>query len=172
MERLIDEAPRILKNPFFLESMPSILERVDVEYVVIPMRNFEKSAQSRERYRNYALGGFWNASTCSEQIEYYHKLISEYILLMAQHDIPTIFLDFERMVNDPVYLYQRLSPLLIHRTDSESESGRKISFDEFVIGYHIAHSTSRPTRQSEDDPIQSVPVIHSIDLSDSGSAVR
>lgn len=166
MERSINDPPYVLKNPNFLESMASILQTVDVEHVILPLRDFEMSARSRALYQNHA-GGFWNATTPTEQVDYYHKIISEYVLLMAQHDIPTIFLDFQRMVTDPMYLYQRLLPIL---TRHNHDLNHIISFDEFVVAYDTAQSTSRPARTpvlsgSDSDRLSSEPLPQSVSRS-------
>ena len=87
------------------------MKTVKVKYMIIPIQDYEKSAESREKLGGLR-GGLWEASNKEEQIKSYYKMMSEYMLNMVRYDIPTIFLDFDRMVSSSEYLYENLKPMM------------------------------------------------------------
>ena len=48
--------------------------------------------------------------------------MANYVFYMTKYNIPTIFLDFDKMISDKEYLYQKLNPILLEKN---------ISFDIF-----------------------------------------
>lgn len=121
------EKPYILKNPQYFGDFKKILEYVNIDYVIIPLRNYEDSSKSR-----FENGLSWGGSSQDEQVAWYYKLVAEYVLLMTKHDIPTIFLDFERMINSKEYLFDKLSPII-----------KDVSFEEFDYAYGEATKHQR-----------------------------
>ncbi len=113
MERLIDEPYTILKNPRFIENIESILlhKNIRIRSMVIPIRDYSKSASSRVHHGNNA-GGLWNASNYETQITFFHKIMANYMYVMTKYNIPTIFIDFDKMISNPQYLYDKLKPIL------------------------------------------------------------
>lgn len=75
--------------------------------MIIPIRDYQEAALSRVS-NGVGEGGLWCASSYKEQLQFFHKIMAEYLVEMVQHDIPTLFLDFKRMVSDPEYLYKKL----------------------------------------------------------------
>jgi len=49
--------------------------------------------------------GLWFAKDEKTQLKFYKNIMSNYIYFMTKYDIPTLFLDFDRMVTDKnIYL--------------------------------------------------------------------
>jgi hypothetical protein len=109
----IQEPQKIIKNPYFCLDVhiKPLLRTVKVKYMIIPIRDYEKSAESREKL-GALRGGLWEASNKEEQMKFYYKTMAEYMLNMVRYDIPTIFLDFDRMVTSSEYLYEKLKPMM------------------------------------------------------------
>ena len=114
MERVFTDRFSILKNPTFLNDMEKIVKdkNIIIKQVIIPIRDYAVSAQSRARHGINRGGGLWNVSTEEEQISFYHKMMANYVYLMTKYNIPTLFIDFERMISDKDYLFSILYPLL------------------------------------------------------------
>ena len=124
----ITKNQRVYKNPKFLHEIGTLSMNLKIiGCVIIPMRNYEDAAKSRFKIGINEPGGLWEATNVEEQITFYNKIISDYILQMVRWSIPTIFLDFDKMINSPQYLYTQLLPIL-----------DKISYDAFEIAYNKA----------------------------------
>jgi len=136
MEKKINASNYILKNPLFLETIENIYndDKYNIKYVIIPIRDYRKSAMSRVSHKNNK-GGLWKAKDLSQQILYYNKIMSNYIYMMAKYEINTILLDFDKMVNDSQYLYDKLKIIL---------DEKDITFDKFLEEYNFASETSKP----------------------------
>ena len=119
----------ITKSPDFLCDLGYILNdsQVKIKYIIIPVRKYEDSASSRAR--NKGAGGFWCASNEQEQIAFYHKAMANLIFLTTKHDIKTIFLDFDKMISNKEYLFQKLKVIL---------DEKNISFELFSDVYKQA----------------------------------
>lgn len=111
MERQYHESYSILKNPSFISDINSILEKYTIKLVILPIRDLREAAKSRASHQ-YKNGGLWNAEDEESQLLYYHRILSEYMCIMTKHDIPTMFIDFEKMINDKQYLFNKLTPVL------------------------------------------------------------
>ena len=61
--------------------------------------------------------------------------MSNYIYFMTKYNIETIFIDFDRMINDKKYLFDKLKSIL---------DEKNIQFDEFIQMYDEATQTSKP----------------------------
>jgi len=121
MENLYNEKYLVIKNPTIMQDIEKIInDKIKIKFVIIPMRDYNESADSRVYHENKP-GGLWNATNKEEQILFYNKIMSEYILSMVKYDIPIIFIDFNKMVYDKRYLFDKL----------------KIIMDEKNIGYNL-----------------------------------
>lgn len=111
MERQETEVGKfnVIKNPKFLKTIAKINPQ-NIHSVIIPIRDFIRSAKSREYYKNLEGGLVDNAQDYKEQVILYNQYIANYIQHMVLHEIPTTFIDFEKMVRDPDYLYSKLQP--------------------------------------------------------------
>lgn len=131
---------KIVKCPNIIIKIPQILKdpRIKIQQMIIPIRNYEESAKSRERFRKNG-GGLWNASNAEEQLLFYHKIMSEYLCYMVEYDIPTIFIDFNKMVSDPTYLYNKLEPIW--------KEFPNVTFDLFTEAYKDASEHQKNKRK-------------------------
>ena len=137
MEKHYTEQPQIIKNPEIMSQIPEIINSgTDIEFVIIPIRDYEKSAHSRVG-RGYNAGGLWNANNQEEQVSYYHKIMANYLVPMVDYNIPTIFVSFKQMISSPEYLYSKLKPTL-----------KDISYDKFLEAYNKAtiHQAKKTTQ--------------------------
>ena len=132
MERWIDSKYSVLKSPNFLAEIHRVVQSVRIRAMIIPIRNFTDSAVSRTHFGNGA-GGLWNAHDTPSQIAFYKAIMANYLYYMVRYDIPTIFLDFTRMVTDAHYLFTKLRELL------------EVSELQFMEAYRLAESTSKPS---------------------------
>lgn len=136
MEKVIQSNNEFLKNPLFILDMPKIHKKYDIKYVIIPIRDYEQSATSRyNNHRQHTKGALWEATDVDSQVQFYHKIMANYLKVMVELDIPTIFLDFHKMVVDPTYLYDKLSPIL---------SPKNITQSSFEAAFHEATSVVKP----------------------------
>ena len=101
----------IIKNPNFIKQIKEIIENDKIKKIIIPIRNYKSSALSRLKYNNNP-GGLINATDEKSQIEYYKDIISNYIYYMTKYDIDTIFIDFDKMISDKIYLFNKLKDIL------------------------------------------------------------
>lgn len=135
MEKQYNEKHYIIKNPTIIQDIEKIInDKIKIKFVIIPMRDYNKSASSRV-YHNNKAGGLWNASNKEEQLLFYNKIISEYILYMVKYDIPTIFIDFNKMIEDKRYLFDKLKIIL---------DEKNTSYDLFSKIFDIVSLTSKP----------------------------
>jgi hypothetical protein len=136
MERTYDENYYILKNPKFILNIEHILKdtSVKIKKVIIPIRNFKQSAMSRVKHGNNP-GGLWNSANETTQIKFYKHIMSNYLYFMVKYDIETIFIDFDKMINDKQYLFNKLKSIL---------DEKNIEFSIFSQIYDEVTTTSKP----------------------------
>lgn len=77
-------------------------------------------------------GGLVNASDESSQILYYKESISNYIFYMTKYNINTIFIDFDEMIINKKYLFDKLINIL---------NEKNIDFDFFCQIYDDVSKT-------------------------------
>lgn len=136
MEKIYTENYYILKNPNFILNIEHILQdpSIKIKKVIIPIRNFKDSAKSRVKHGNND-GGLWNSTNELTQINFYKHITSNYLYFMAKYDIDTIFIDFDRMINDKQYLFNKLKPIL---------DEKNINFEDFSQIYDEVTQISKP----------------------------
>jgi hypothetical protein len=134
MERSVNHCYRIIKDPKLLPNMENVIKTVPVEMVIIPVRDFSSSAQSRVNLGRKP-GGLWRANNKNEQIYFYQAIMAGYITIMTKYNIPTTFLDFHHMTTDARYLFEKLGWLM---------QEKNISFELFREAYDKATETSKP----------------------------
>lgn len=131
----------IFKSPKLIADIDDILKKnkdwLKLKLMIIPVRNYEKAAQSRVKH-GHRRGGLWNAKDKQTQIRYYKNIIADYVHYMLKHNINTIFLDFDEMVSNKEYLYVNLKPLFMERN---------ITFEKFSDAYDKASATSKPKKE-------------------------
>lgn len=136
MERDYTDNYYILKSPGFIENIEKIIKNqsIKVKTMIIPIRNFDEAALSRVKNGNNA-GGLWCATDTDSQLHHYNKIMSKYVYFMTKYEINTIFLDFEKMVNDSTYLFNKLETILIEKN---------IDYNTFISVYDEVSLTSKP----------------------------
>jgi hypothetical protein len=138
MEHNFNSKHYILKNPTYITRIDEILELYNIKHMIIPIRDYEESAKSRESHKKKD-GGLWNATDKDEQLIYYYKIMSEYLYKMVKYNINTIFLDFIQMTTDKQYLYDKLKIIL---------DEKNIDFETFSKEYDFASENSKPKQVS------------------------
>ena len=137
MEKNINADHYILKNPEFIKNIDTIIQEHNIKKIIIPIRDYKLSAASR-LVNKFNAGGFWNARYEKEQIAFYNKIMADYLFYMTKYNIPTIFLDFDKMVNDKKYLFDNFKDILAEKN---------INFDFFSSIYDEVSNTSKPMKQ-------------------------
>jgi hypothetical protein len=136
MELNIEDQHYILKNPQFIKNINNIIMNYKIKYIIIPIRDYNESAKSRQSH-NFENGGLWNATNELEQVLFYNEIIANYTYIMTKYDIPTIFIDFDRMINNKEYLFNKLKNIL---------DEKNISFELFSSIYDEVSITSKPKK--------------------------
>ena len=136
MERHYKEKYYILKNPLFIQNIEYIINdtSVKIKDVIIPIRDLQLSAKSRVKHGNEN-GGLWNATDELSQLKFYKNLLTNYIFISTKYDINTTFIDFNRMVCDKTYLFNKLKHIL---------DEKNIDFETFSCVYDEVSLTSKP----------------------------
>jgi hypothetical protein len=126
----------ILKNPSFISQINTIVEdkSIKIKTIIIPIRDFNLTAISRKNHGNNP-GGLWNASDINTQLQYYKNIMTNYLYVMVKYDINTIFIDFDKMINDKFYLFNKLKSIL---------DEQNIDFTTFCNVYDEVSITSKP----------------------------
>ena len=135
MERTFQANYYVLKNPTFMRDIEKIIEdtSIKIKYVIIPIRDLQMSAKSRTVHGNDK-GGLWNANDELSQIEFYKNILTNYIFISTKYDINTIFIDFDKMINDKIYLFNKLKIIL---------DEKQIDLDTFMVVYDEVSITSK-----------------------------
>lgn len=135
MERKYNDLFSIIKNPHIIMNIPHIIKdkNIKIKKIIIPVRDYIQSAKSRVSHQ-YNAGGLWFANDEKSQLSFYKHIMSNYIYYMTKYDIPTLFLDFDRMTTDKKYLYDKLSFIL---------DEKNITFDMFSSVYDEVSLTSK-----------------------------
>lgn len=136
MEKDYKENFYILKNPLFMSNIKAIVEdkSLVIKTVLIPLRDLNECAESRVKHAKSA-GGLVNASDKFSQIQYFKDILTNYIFVMNKYDINTIFIDFDKMINDKTYLFNKMKSIL---------DENNIDFETFSNVYDEVSQTSKP----------------------------
>ena len=113
MERSYKENYYIIKNPYIINNIKNIAQdtSITIKYVIIPIRDLQMSANSRVKHGKNP-GGLWCAKDKLSQIDFYKNILTNYIIISTKYDINTIFIDFDKMINDKIYLFNKLKNIL------------------------------------------------------------
>ena len=115
MEKQYKAKHYILKNPSFMGDIEKIVKdkkNITIKTVIIPLRDLDASAQSRVNLGSGNAGGLWHANDKLSQINYYKDIISNYIIISTKYDLNTIFIDFDKMIKNKQYLFNKLKNIL------------------------------------------------------------
>lgn len=138
MEKQHNDCNYIIKNPTIMENIEAIIndKTIKIKTIIIPIRDFKSSAISRVNHGKYA-GGLWNATDEESQIQFYNKIMANYIYFMTKHELNTIFIDFDKMISNTQYLFEKLKPIL---------DEKNVDFELFQIVYDEVSITSAPKK--------------------------
>ena len=136
MERKYNENFYIVKSPNFMCNINTIVTApsIIIKYVILPIRDFKASALSRTKYGRKN-GGLWYAVDEPSQIQHYNSILSHYIYYMTKYNINTIFIDFDKMISDKQYLFDKLKNIL---------EEKKVSKELFSAVYEEVTLISKP----------------------------
>jgi hypothetical protein len=117
LERSIGHAdtPRIVKSPGLSTRLGKLLDdgAVQVDHVIIPMRDLDIASASRVRVAGYGRflgvrGGFTGTRSASRQKKVLAAMLAELVWAVTRHDLAHTFLEFPRFTNDWQYTYEKL----------------------------------------------------------------
>ncbi len=116
---LTPNAPRVVKSPRLSVELGPLLAAglVEVEHVIIPVRNLDIAAASRVRAAGYgkslnAPGGMlWGSKRASHQRGAVGEVLAQLMVTVAQYDVPHTLLYFPRFASDPQYTFSKLAVL-------------------------------------------------------------
>jgi hypothetical protein len=113
MERSYKDNYNVLKNPEFIADIENISKdtSITIKNVIIPIRDLKISAKSRVNHGKKN-GGLWKAKDELSQIDFYKNILTNYLIISTKYDINTIFIDFDKMINDKIYLFNKLKNIL------------------------------------------------------------
>lgn len=109
-------APRIVKDPNLSRRLGGLLDAgtVEVEHVIVPIRDLDVAAASRIRNTKYGsnlhtFGGLFGTARATRQREALALLFYELFWTITRHELPHTLLEFPRFADDWEYTYRRLS---------------------------------------------------------------
>lgn len=177
--------PYVVKSPWLFELIDELVERTDItlDAVIMPIRDIVEAATSRvilemrarygnehldpeiARWENWAQtpGGVVYSLNPIDQARIlalgFHKTVGA----LVRKDIPIIFLDFPRLVNDADYLWAKLGPILQHRITREDASAAHSKLADkgkVRAGKEIGKRTERAAVEKEPSKISKNPVTY------------
>lgn len=145
-------APYVVKGPALCEHIGRILQTpgITVDCMIIPIRDLYESAESRRKNLRQsrsrkAPGALWLTKNPKKQEQalaiYFHHLVHS----LTKHDIPMVWVQFPRIVNDPEYLFAKLSPWLQGKSFEEfSRAFKAVSRPELVNDFKAKKLVGNP----------------------------
>lgn len=123
----------IFKDPMIIYDPEKFIKNRNITTFILPIRDYDESAKSRSKYKK--CGGFCaGAKNIEEQIRLYHKGIAETIYYASKYDVDLIILNFDKMISDPLYLFNKIAFLLNKNT----------TYENFVEKYNLTTELSKP----------------------------
>jgi hypothetical protein len=108
-------SPRIVKSPHLSRWLAGLLDdgRIEVEHVIIPIRDLDVAAASRVRLARYGAdlhtwGGLFGTTRATRQREALAVIEYELLHTIARHDLALTLLEFPRFAQDWEYAYRKL----------------------------------------------------------------
>lgn len=158
-----DNAPYIVKSPWFCDYAEEVLEREDIiiEHVFIPVRDLYEAAESRRFAQRQGVaqlpllarikhalrpmafhGGLWHTHNPAQQEDILARQLYKLIFALSDAMIPVTLLRFPRLARDAKYLYQKLA-LLVHQIDFEQfqEAFRDTVRPEWIHDFSAAQAS-------------------------------
>jgi hypothetical protein len=143
-----NDAPYIVKSPWICDYLDELLlgGKITIDHAIVPVRDLFSAAESRRDVTSRTdpelfpadriPGGLWHTSEPIDQESILTMQVYKLIYAIARHEIPTTFLFFPRLVNEPLYLYKHLNFLLAGISyDTYYKAFAKISHPELIHKY-------------------------------------
>ena len=116
IDRKIDGAPKVFKDPRLSFRLRKCIEKgLDVEFVLIPVRDMKQSALSRtvnnlpySPHKELKGGDLQIPDKVKNQLIFNQRALAELIETVTLYDIPYRTIAFPRFIEDPNYLYEKL----------------------------------------------------------------
>jgi hypothetical protein len=109
-------APRIIKDPNLSRRLGGLLDRneVEIEHVIIPVRDLDVAVASRVRNTRYGsnlhtFGGLIGTPRATHQRDALALLFYELLYTVTRYDLPHTLLLFPKFTEDWEYTYDKLS---------------------------------------------------------------
>lgn len=97
----------IHKSPTLWYRIPEIKKKYNLLHVIVPIRNLEKVAKSRERVKG-GPGGFWDSKNTEEQMIHDTKIFYTLVEDLERVQAPYTLLHFPTFLNDKNLLFTKL----------------------------------------------------------------
>lgn len=136
---LVDETnPYVIKSPWFADQLSEALanRRVRIYAAIVPVRDLFEAAESRRTVYSEAQargidplghpGTLWHTDKPKEQEDRLARQFYKAVFPLIKYDVPTIFLEFPRIVKDEVYLFRKLATIMLDH---------QVSLPEFSIAH-------------------------------------
>ncbi len=117
-----DDAPYVVKSPWICDTIEEVVANpnIVIDYAIIPMRTLEAAAESRrhvERHNQRSPegilpGGLWHTNDPGEQEAILARQLHKLLVGLSKTDARVILLHYPRLTLDPVYLHEKLRPLV------------------------------------------------------------
>ncbi len=124
-------APYVVKSPNISNYIHEILEddQIQLDMVIVPIRDIDDATESRVKVskanlerkgmirrvlgskRGFA-GGMINTSNPEKQVAILLRSLSHLLVTCAKHDQPLMLIHYPRLLEDPLYLFEKLRPLI------------------------------------------------------------
>lgn len=145
-------APYVIKSPWLCDYLDEVLQggEILVDHALIPVRDLYGAAQSRRHAASTipsnassVPGGLWHTDKPEEQERILTEQLYKLVYALAKHDVPVSLLLFPRLVNDPEYLFRKLSFLLGDvEYDTFKEVFHTLSRPDFVHNFNPSNNKS------------------------------
>jgi hypothetical protein len=151
----------VIKSPWLFEFVDALLERKDItiDAVILPMRDIVEAASSRvilEMRRRYGddfpedvcqwetwgltAGGVVFSLNPIDQARILALGFHQTVFALVKNQIPIVFLDFVRMIEDANYLWEAMAPVIGKRVDRDT-----------AIDAHVRTADARKVRVSREN---------------------
>jgi hypothetical protein len=117
------DVPYVVKDPRLCDYLDDLLQenRIVIDHAFVPVRDLYSAAESRRHVTQRAdpalgrfgiPGGLWDTNAPEQQEDVLARYFHQLIQTLTKNDIPLTLLSFPRIVLDPDYLYQKVSPVV------------------------------------------------------------
>lgn len=137
------DAAYVVKSPNIANYIQEILEdpEIELDLVIVPIRDIDKATESRVNVSKENLkqggilkqmfgskrghsGGMWKTSSIEKQQLILLRTLSNVLVECVKHDQALALIHYPKLMNEPIYLFRKLRPIL-----------GDISEEEFVVAH-------------------------------------